>query len=90
LKVIKDYEKCELTDVNFVESDYRNVPLGKFIDEILGDNKRRKASYADSGTISDKLGFSEKARKHTEKWEDLSRETKDICGKIYQFIKNNN
>lgn len=89
LKVIRDYERGE-PKIDFEESDYKDVSLGEFIDKILGDARRRKASYANGSTVRDKLSFCEKARKHSEKWEDLSEETKEICKLIYQFIKNNN
>lgn len=90
LEVIKDYEKGETNVNDFEESDYKDISLGKFIDDMLGDSKTRKASYADASTIRDKLGFCEKAIDHTNKWEDLSQEAKDICEEIFQFIKANN
>ncbi|AKB22331.1 ATP-dependent endonuclease [Methanosarcina sp. WH1] len=91
LEVVKDYEKADPIIEDFEESDYKNVYLGKFIDDKLGADKKRTASYADkSGTVSDKSGFCLRARKYITEWDDLSNEAKGICERIYQFIKENN
>jgi hypothetical protein len=88
LNIIEDYEGCN-PEIHFEEIDYKDKPLGQFIDEKLGINKKR--SYAaESGTVSDKLGFCKKAIKYTNDWDDLSNETKIICKKIFQFIGENN
>lgn len=91
LKVIEDYEGCSPEMEIIEEEDYHDKLLGQFIDERLGINRKRKGSYAaESGTVSDKLGFCKKAIKYTSDWDDLSDETKDICKKIFQFIAENN
>lgn len=91
LKTITDYEGNHPEIEDFKESDYKNELLGKFIEEKLGTNKRRQGSYRmSSGTISDKGGFCNKAIRNTNSWDDLSNETKEICHKIYEFIKENN
>jgi len=91
LKVIKDYEKVDPRIEDFEESDYKKVYLGKFIDEKLGVGKKRRGSYAaDSGTVSDKVGFCKKAIENTKECADLSKEAKEISERIYQFIKENN
>ncbi|MCQ1536678.1 ATP-binding protein [Methanosarcina sp. KYL-1] len=91
LKVIKDYEKVETLEVEFEEDDYKNELLGKFIDEKLGDNRKRKRKYqADSGTIHDKINFCKKALEHIQQWDDLSEEAKEISKKMHEFISENN
>lgn len=93
LEVIKDYEKADPIIEDFEESDYRDKSLGKFIDEKLGTNKRREKSYASEkygSTVRDKVRFCKKAIDHTNEWDDLSEEAKEISERIYQFIKENN
>ncbi|MCK4795766.1 MAG: AAA family ATPase [Spirochaetes bacterium] len=90
LKVIEEYERNTL-NIDFEEANYKNEPLGKFIDEQLGGTKKRKGSYkTESGTISDKGNFCKKAIKNINNYNDLSDETKEICKRIYKFIKSNN
>jgi len=93
LEVIEDYEKGEPTIEDFEELDYIDKPLGKFIDEKLGTNRTRKVSYSTEkygSTVREKVGFCKKAIEHTKEWDDLSNEAKDICERIYRFIKENN
>jgi predicted ATP-dependent endonuclease of OLD family len=90
LKIIEDYEGAK-PDIDFDESDYKDEYIGKFIDEKLGAKKKRKGTYkTESGTISDKVGFCKKAIIHIKRWDDLSDESKKICVKMYDFIKQNN
>ena len=91
LKVIKNYEKEEPLIADFEEAEYKNEPLGKFIDEKLGDNRKRKRKYqADSGTIHDKINFCKKALEHIQQWDDLSQEAKTVSVKMNGFILKNN
>ncbi|OPA24173.1 hypothetical protein BHL47_25795, partial [Bacillus cereus] len=94
LKVIADYEKVEVNNLKFkeefTEKSYQNKYLGKFIDNKLSIKSRRGAFGSKSGTISDKLSFCKKALSNIKSIEDLSCEAKDLCEKIYQFIKENN
>ena len=91
LKIIEDYEGCNPEIVNFEEIDYKDESLGTFINNKLGVYKKRKGSYAaESGTVTDKLGFCKKAIEHTKEWDDLSEETKNICEKMCKFISENN
>jgi hypothetical protein len=87
LKIIEGYEGRKL-EINLEEIDYKDKPLGQFIDDKLGIKKRSYA--AESGTFSNKLDFCKKAIKYTKDWDDLSNETKAICKKIFQFISENN
>lgn len=85
--------------------DYKSEYLGKFIEEKIIKNiniSRKKSSvynpYSNinkttkkgSGTIKDKKNFSEKAIKFTNDIEDLSEPVKNICKKLYDFIKKAN
>lgn len=91
LRVIEDYEGCNPEIEVIQEADYKDELLGQFIDGRLGTNRKRKGFYAaESGTVSDKLGFCKKAIKYTDDWDDLSDETKIICKRILQFISENN
>lgn len=86
--VVADYEGTadELPAINY--SDYAQQSLGTFINTMLGDNKKRKGSYAsDSGTVSDKLGFCHKALSHMNNFSELSDEAQTLTTKLYEFIK---
>jgi len=100
LKILKDYEKIKdnepLDNINseFEYDQYKNEPLGSFIEsEILKNvkNKKRKGNYkTESGTINHKDSFLKKSIKYSQNWSDLSPEAKKITKKIYNFIKENN
>lgn len=99
LEVLKEYEgnDDEFDYYDFEESAYENECLGKFIDEtILNEKRKRRGSYQkknNSGncvTISDKVNFCKKALKHINNFDDLSEGLKGLCNSIYQFIAINN
>lgn len=99
LEVLKEYEgnSDEFDYYEFEESAYENECLGKFIDEtILKEKRKRRGSYQkknNSGncvTISDKVNFCKKALKHINNFDDLSEGSKGLCNSIYQFIAINN
>lgn len=90
-KVIQEYENVEpISDFKF--EDYQDEYLGRFIEEnILKGNKTRKGSYStESGTVSQKLIFCEKALNYIKSFDDLSGEAKEMTKLIYEFIKENN
>ena len=90
MNVIREYEGGESDMADFKEEDYRDESLGKFIEDKLSNNKKRKGMYAsESGAITDKVVFCKKAIGHIKKYEDMSKEAQDICVKIYKFIENN-
>ncbi len=91
-KVIEEYEKNKPNFPNFRLKDYQNKYLGKFIEEkILDGKKTREGSYStESGTISQKGKFCEKAIKHIATFEDLSKQAQELTKLIYEFIKENN
>ncbi|KPL80294.1 ATP-dependent nuclease [Herpetosiphon geysericola] len=75
---------------SFVYEDYQNESLGEFIeDHVIKGEKHRRGSYkADSGTITDKLGFCTKALAYLKNltFDQLpSTIQKEIEG-IYKFI----
>jgi AAA ATPase domain len=90
--VVKSYERESTLSQIFVYADYKEQYLGTFIEEtILLGKKTRNGSYAaQSGTISDKTQFCERAISQTKSFEDLSEDAKIITKKIYNFIELNN
>lgn len=100
VNVIKSYgESDENITIPSSQSAYKIAKLGEYIeDTILKDksktkrktkNKERPYS-SESGTIKDKIPFAKNAIKNINTIDDLSDEAKDICEKIYNFIKSNN
>lgn len=87
VKVIEGYGD-DFSQIDFSEEDYKNRGLGEFIDEMLGDSRKR--SYSDNGPIKGKPNFCKKAIKCIEKWDDLSEEAKKLTIKIYNFICKHN
>ena len=45
---------------------------------------------AESGTVSDKLGFCQRALNHLESLSALSPETQDLTKRLYEFVRSNN
>jgi len=90
--VVKSYEGADTALKTFDQSDYRDAPLGKFIEEkILLGTKQRAGSYQNkSGTISDKITFCQKALENIRKFEDLSPDAQTLTKKIYEFIESLN
>jgi hypothetical protein len=91
LKIVKEYEgidpEQEFSCKDFEYKDYSDVYLGQFIEEKVLINKKRKGYYqAESGTISDKLSFCNKARKYIKNWDDVSIDAQKITKNIYDFI----
>ncbi|MGA9363078.1 MAG: AAA family ATPase [Bacteroidota bacterium] len=95
VKVVKEYEQVkedeEFQYNEFKYEDYAECYLGEFIEGKVLAKKKRKGSYKmDSGTISDKRGFCERAMKQLNRWEDLSVDAQHLTEKIYDFILLNN
>lgn len=92
-ETIKMYEKNNADEIVFSEKflyeNYKHELLGKFIDKYV-ENTKRKSYAADSGTINDKLQFAKRAVENIEKLSDLSEEAKELTGKLYDFIKEQN
>jgi hypothetical protein len=87
LKVVADYEK---KDVDFTKAKkiYKRTNLGKWINNSIAPISR---DYSKGNTISDKLNFCRKAIVHINDYDDdLTKEARMLCQKIYTFIKENN
>ncbi|OMF75030.1 hypothetical protein BK143_01195 [Paenibacillus peoriae] len=93
-QVIADYEKVKpsalIFNKNFTRKTYLNRYLGKFIDDTLENSKRATNYGSASGTIRDKVKFSEKSLKYLANYDDMSDEAKDLAQKVYTFIQQNN
>lgn len=92
--VVIEYEKSTQNsnpEINsFAYTAYQNESLGEFIEEhvIKGDKRRRGSYKADSGTITDKLGFCTKALAHLKNltFEQLNPTIQAEIKKLYEFI----
>lgn len=95
-QVIAEYEGITSEELSkelkqsFLQKNYANSKLGKYIEDNI-NNKRRKASYGGgSGTVSDKVNFCKKAISYIQNWDDLSDEARKLTKRIYSFIESNN
>jgi predicted ATP-dependent endonuclease of OLD family len=91
-KTIVEYEKPETSIDAFNQDDYKDEPLGNYIEKtLLKGAKKRLGRYAtDSGTISQKIDFCEKAISHIKTFNDISGEAQALTKNIYEFIMKNN
>ncbi len=91
-KVISDYEKEPPDLPSFAFDEYRDEPLGNYIEAtLLKDKKSRLGRYADkSGTITQKTDFCDKAISHIRIYDDMSDEAKELSTLMYNFIEKNN
>lgn len=83
LKNDKRYRNIQLNE-NFTEEDYKNVDLGDFIKEKICENQ------ITWNPIKKKKKFYEKVEGNLINWENLSKDSKDLCEKILGFVKENN
>jgi hypothetical protein len=89
--VIKTYEGADAELKPFDQNDYRDKPLGKFIEDSVLSSKKRRGSYQDkSGTISDKVTFCQRALENLRRYDDLSPAAKVLTETIYKFIQSRN
>ena len=94
-KVIAEYENIDINNSNFknkniTEKTYQNEQIGKFIEENL-ENRKRQGSYeTQSGTITNKINFCQKAIKHIKTYDNLSPEAQKLVEKLHSFINSNN
>ncbi|MGA2865647.1 MAG: AAA family ATPase [Verrucomicrobiota bacterium] len=87
--VLRQYGEREF--LKFKQEDYEHAPLGAFIKaKVLKGQRKRRRSYADNGTVSDKVGFCEKAISAMKSFDDLSEEAREIAKRLYDFIAANN
>ena len=94
LEVLKDFEmgndERENLEYNpFEHSEYKKVPIGKFIEENILISKK-KDYQSTSGTIKNKLRFCKNALQHINTFGNLSDETIGVCNCIYKFIAKKN
>ncbi len=94
LEIVGEHEKgLENIKTDISYEDYKNKPLGKFIDEemIMDEEKKVIKSYGtSSGTIRYKNTFLKKAKKHTVKWDDLTEDAQNLVREMYEFILKSN
>jgi len=89
--VIKTYEGADAELKPLDQNDYRDKPLGKFIEDSVLSSKNRRGSYQDkSGTISDKVTFCQRALENLRRYDDLSPAAKVLTETIYKFIQSRN
>jgi hypothetical protein len=76
----------------FTYEEYSEAALGTFIAEhILKKQQKRKGSYAaESGTITDKILFCDRALEALKDFNDLSPEAAALAEAIYDFIRTQN
>lgn len=89
IRVLKSYGEDETCLPVINQGDYKDRNLGQHIEDILGEQKKRKGSYIDGNTISDKVGFCRRAVSNIETWDDLSSEAQQLTEKLFDFIRVN-
>ncbi len=68
--------------------NYKNVPIGKFIDNNV---ENLKVTFSEkSGTVKSKLLFAKRAISSMRSIEDLTIESIGLCENLYRFIDNEN
>lgn len=76
------------------QESYANKALGTFIDEKFFKDpakKKREACYAgDSGTVSDKVKFCERAIAAMKTFDSLSLQAQDLAKRVHEFIQKEN
>jgi predicted ATP-dependent endonuclease of OLD family len=89
--VVRSYEGTEAPFNSVTHDDYKDEPLGNFIEHKLLTAKQRKGSYAtESGSVTDKLTFCERAINVLTDFKQLSDEAQNLTRRIYEFIKQEN
>jgi predicted ATP-dependent endonuclease of OLD family len=85
-RALKKFDKSFVSPDNLSANDYKMEKLGRFIDREIYKLPESKQKFADkNGTISRKLEFCKKVIEEMT-YEELSKEAKDICEKIYKFV----
>jgi len=87
-RILIDYGERKEVIPSFNYEDYKNKPLGNFLNLILKDHTSR--NYESGNTISDKGNFCDKAIKNIKQWDDLSPDAQSLTKDIAKFIKDNN
>lgn len=89
-EVVSVHEHKDIQEVpEFDEKEYKDKYLGRYLEEKLGKDRKRK--YADdSGTIFGKLDFCREAMAAITTWDDLSESAKKLTEEVYKFVGDNN
>lgn len=88
-EVLKGYGEDAFQE--FAQADYETAGLGEFVEsKVIQGARKRRGSYADNETISDKVSFCAKAVEAMKSFDDLSAEGKEIAKRLYDFIAENN
>lgn len=91
IKKILDQKGEKIDGLEFEQDDYKEVGIGKYIETTLLKRTEGKKKYEEkSGTIKSKVDFCRLACENIENLDDLSKETKLICEKLYSFIEEAN
>lgn len=99
-KIIKEYElyfSKETEDFSYVDNkilykEYKSKQLGNYIDDKLGDDKKRQ-TYSKSGTVFDKGNFCKKAciiMRNESYTNCINNDIEQLCKRIFTFININN
>lgn len=91
-QTVEEYEGTVLDDFVYTHEQYKDLYLGRFIEnKVLKGNRQRSGSYMEqSGTVTQKVKFCERALSHVSSFDDLTNEAKALAAKVYEFIKANN
>lgn len=84
----QDSKGCKLN--SFEYENYKDQPLGEFIDKTIFKEKCEKKYAAESGSIKNKVHFCELACENITTFDDLTDEAKKLTKRIYDFIKLHN
>jgi len=91
-KVVEDYEGTSIDSLAYTHDQYKNMYLGRFVEnKVLKGNKQRRGSYMEeSGTVTQKVKFCERALSHIDSFDDLTDEAKSLTEEVYEFIRAQN
>jgi predicted ATP-dependent endonuclease of OLD family len=95
VKTIENYDvnDADIISKNLIYEEYKQKPLGEFIESKLKKNngRNRQGKYNEnSGTITQKVDFAKKAISHINELSDLSEEARKLAKQLYEFIEKMN
>lgn len=74
-----------LDNITITEDMYKERYIGEFIDDVI-PNRKKKYTKQDGNILYDKKEFCHSALNHLESYDDLSKNAKELAGKVYDFI----
>lgn len=86
-KIVAEYEGVDVESLPLLPSVPKDKNLGEYLNEWLGEKKRRKGSYSRNGTISDKVNFCLKAVSYLQHQESLPLSAEAIAKRIHSFVR---